>query len=144
METYFSRNASFRLVKTDFLASRNHKLFFRLLEKYFLTNPSFQLLEKDFFLLVETHFLASGNIFFHCLRYFSRNSSSWLVETHFSVQKKKYCFLPRTYFPASGKHLTYREAYLKLLSLLLEMISFNFSNISGNLSSFFGLAETYS
>ena len=49
MEKYFSRNASFRLVKTDLLASRNHKLFFRLLEKYFLTNPSFQLLEKDFF-----------------------------------------------------------------------------------------------
>ena len=58
METYFSRNASFRLVKTDFLASRNHKLFFRLLEKYFLTNPSFQLLEKDFF-FVETFYFNS-------------------------------------------------------------------------------------
>ena len=70
-------------------------------------------------MLVETHFLASGNHFFHCLRYFSRSSSSRLVETHFSVQKKKYCFLLRTFFPASGNHyLNYREAYLKLLSLL--------------------------
>ena len=41
-------NASFRVVETDFLASTNHKLFFRLVETYFLTNPSFQLLEKDF------------------------------------------------------------------------------------------------
>ena len=41
-------NASFRVVETDFLASTNDKLFFRLVETYFLTSPSFQLLEKDF------------------------------------------------------------------------------------------------
>ena len=32
----------------EFLASTNHKLFFRLVETYFLTNPSFQLSEKYF------------------------------------------------------------------------------------------------
>ena len=82
----------------------------------------------------------SGNNFLplHCLRYISRSSSSRLVETHFSVQKKKYCFLLRTFFPASGNHyLNYREAYLKLLSLLLATIFFDFSDISANVSSFF-------
>ena len=34
---------------SDFLASTNHKLFAHLVEMYFLRNPSFQLLEKDFF-----------------------------------------------------------------------------------------------
>ena len=59
MEKYFSasgnhsrffcwKNASFGVKETDFLASTNHKLFFRLVEIYFLTNPSVQLLEKDF------------------------------------------------------------------------------------------------
>ena len=37
---YFSTNASFRVVETDFLASTNHKLFFRLVETYSL-NESF-------------------------------------------------------------------------------------------------------
>ena len=89
--------------------------------------------------------LASGNSFSsqwklfssNCLRYFSRSYSSRLVETHFSFQKKKYCFLLRVFFPASGNHyLNYREAYLKLLSLLLTTIFFNFSNISANVISF--------
>ena len=48
VETYFSTNASFRVVETDFVASTNHKLFFRLVETGYLTNPSFQLFEKDF------------------------------------------------------------------------------------------------
>ena len=48
VETYFSTNASFRVVETDFLASTNCKFFFRLVETYVLMNPSFQLLEKDF------------------------------------------------------------------------------------------------
>ena len=42
-------NASFGVAETDFLASTDDKLFFRLVETYFLTNPSFQLLEKDLF-----------------------------------------------------------------------------------------------
>ena len=45
---YFSANATLRVVETDFLTSTNHKVFYRLVEAYFLTNPSFQLLEKDF------------------------------------------------------------------------------------------------
>ena len=64
-------------------------------------------------------------IFFHCLRYFLSSSSS-LVEIHFSVQKKKYYFLLTTFFPASGNH--YGEVYLKLLSLLLATIFFDFSD----------------
>ena len=66
-------------------------------------------------------------IFFHCLRYFSRSSSSWLVETHFSVQKKKYYFLPRTFFPARGNHyLNYREAYLKLYHYCFLLVETDF------------------
>ena len=64
--------------------------------------------------------------FFHCLRYFLRSSSSRLVKTHLSVQKKRYWFLLRTFFLACGKRLNYREAYLKLLSLLLATILFLF------------------
>ena len=45
---HMSMNASFPVVETGFPASTNHKFFFRLLETYLLTNPSFQLLEKDF------------------------------------------------------------------------------------------------
>ena len=63
---------------------------------------------QTLFLLVETHFLASGNHSFHCLRHFSRSSSSRLVETHFSFHKKKCCFLLRK--------------LLKLLSLLCSLI----------------------
>ena len=86
---------------------------------------------KLIFQLVET-------IFFHCLRYFLRSSSSRLVETQFPVQKKKYCFLLRNFFPTSGKHyLTHRKAYLKLLSLLLEIIFLYFSDVFANVSSFF-------
>ena len=48
MEKYFSTNASFQVVEKDFLAIEYHKIFYRLMETYFLTNPSFQLLEKNF------------------------------------------------------------------------------------------------
>ena len=54
-------NASFQVVETEFLASTNDNLFFRLVETYFLTNLSFQLLEKDFLFsgnrLLESSFL---------------------------------------------------------------------------------------
>ena len=100
-------------------------------KRIFLTKPSFQLLEEGFLFignrllyLRDLSNLANElveTIFFHWLRYFSRSSSSRLVETHFLVQKKKYCFFLRTFFPASGNHyLNYREAYLKLLSLYWE------------------------
>ena len=72
-------------------------------------------------LLVETNFLASGNHFL----LFSLMFFKELVETHFSVQKKKYCFLFRLFFSASRNHyLNYREAYLKLLLLLLATAFF--------------------
>ena len=154
METYFSTNASFRVAETDFLASANHKLFFRLVKTYFLTNPSFQLLEDFLFsgnrlpgsfpLADETvtdmsgnHFLktdlilASGNSFSSWWKPFS---SSGLVETHFSVHTEEKVLL----FTYSGNHyLNYIEAYLKLLSLPLATIFFDFSDISANVSSFF-------
>ena len=69
-------SASFRVVETDFLASTNDKLFFRLVETYFLMNSSFQLLQKhfplywrpstlldSFFLLTKTVTDVSGNPF---------------------------------------------------------------------------------
>ena len=74
-------------------------------------------------------------IFFHCFRYFSTSPSFRLVGIHFSVQKKKYCFLLITFFPAGRTHyLNHRETYLKLFALPLATIFFNFSDISANAS----------
>ena len=83
------------------------------------------------FWLVETNFL-------HWHRYYSRSPSSRILETYFSVQKKKYCFLFLAFFPASEIHyLNYREVYLKLLLLLLAIILFDFVDIPVNVSSFY-------
>ena len=137
METYFSRNASFRLVKTDLLASRNHKLFFRLLEKYFLTNPSFQLLEKDFF-FVETFYFTSQ--FFPTRR--NRHLYEWklfLTDRPYSCQWKLIFQLVETFssialgifqeilLPDQWKHIfqSRRKSivfYLELIFLLAENI----------------------
>ena len=76
---------------------------------------------KLIFCLVDT-------IFFYFLRHFS-----WSFQT----QMKKYCFLFRAFFPASGNHyLNYTEVYLKLLLLLLATVFFDFSDIFVNRSSF--------
>ena len=48
MEKYFSTNASFQVVEKDFLAIEYHKIFYRLVETYFFFFFSFQLLEKNF------------------------------------------------------------------------------------------------
>ena len=91
--------SSFQLVKTVTDMNENHFL------KTDLNSCQWKLT----FQLVET-------IPFHWLRYFSRSSLSQLVETHFPFQKKKYCFLLRTFFPASGNH------YLKLQRSLFKTI----------------------
>ena len=111
---------------------------------------------ETLFLLVKTHFLASGNHFLPLPQIFFKKffiPASGI--TFFSpeekvdrksifLQKKKY-FFTQNFFPASGKYyLDYREAYLKLLSLLLATKFFDFSDISASASSFFGLVETYS
>ena len=111
-----------------------------LKEKYFLVVET---IFFDFLARRSTVFCYSGNVFFKeflfsllenyssrkklilwlvetiscpCLRYFLRNPSSRLMETHFSVQKKTYCCLLRAFFSASGNHyLRYKEAYSKLL-----------------------------
>ena len=46
------------------------------------------------------------------------------ANTFFSPEEKVlYCLLLRTFFPAGGNHcLNYKEAYLKLLSLLCSLI----------------------
>ena len=62
IETYFSTNASFRLMETNFLACTNHfymflgttaveSFFFGLVETYFWMKLSYRLLEKDFSLV---------------------------------------------------------------------------------------------
>ena len=77
VETYFLTNASFWVVETDFLASRNDRLFFRLVETYFFNEsfiPAFgkrfclywkpsTLLESSF-LLAKTVTDMNGNHFF--------------------------------------------------------------------------------
>ena len=87
---------------------------------------------------METHFLASGN---HFLPLPQMSFKMFFIpasgNTFFSLEKK-YCFLLRTFSAASGNHyLNYKEAYLKLLSLLLATILFEFLEISANVYSFF-------
>ena len=60
-----------------------------------------------------------------------------LAVMDFSVQKKKYRFLFRTFFPTSKNHyLDFREAYLKHLLLLLTTVFFDFPDIPINGGSF--------
>ena len=67
-----------------------------------------------------------GTIFLHCHKYFSRSPSSRIVETYFSVQKKKY--YSRVFFPASGiRYSHFREACLNLLLLLFRTLFFRVS-----------------
>ena len=56
----------------------------------------------------------------------------------FQSKRKSIVFCLELFCPASGnQYLNYREAYLKLLSLLLATIFFDFSDIPANVSSFF-------
>ena len=141
--------------------------FFYLVETYFWTNPSFQLLEKDFFSLMETvtllesFFSASGNR--HCYEwkpiYKDRAYSCWwklilwlilsfvpISWNAFFSPKGYYCFLFRALFPASENHyLNYRKAYLKPSLLLLAIMFFvEFFDFPINGNGFFRLIEMYS
>ena len=107
METYFLTNPSFHLSEKDFLFIGNHWLYLRALsyspKPTWVETISYR---QTLFLLAGTHFSASGNTFLTlpqtwptlcklnrpCFRYFWRSSSSRLVEIHFIVGKKKYCF----------------------------------------------------
>ena len=89
----FFNECFIQLLQKDFLFSGNCLHYLRV----------FSYLKTDFkdrvvFQLVET-------IFFHCLRYFSRSSSSRLVKTHFSVQKKKVLVLTQSFFSCQRKSL---------------------------------------
>ena len=89
--------------------------------------------------------LASGNSFSSKQKPFSSIPSDIFQEVlhpgqwkHIFQSRKKSTVFSQNFFPASGNHyLNYREAYLKLLSLLLATIFFDFSDISANVSSFF-------
>ena len=87
VETYFWTNSSFRILGKDFLSSGKRLLYLRV---FFLIaeivtdisgsqvfkNRTYSCWWKLIFWLVQ-------NIFFHCLRYFSKSLSSQLVGTHF-------------------------------------------------------------
>ena len=84
------------------------------METYFLANLLFALL-KNYSSRWKLILWLAETILCPCLKYLSRNPSSLLIETHFSVQKKTYCWLLKAFFSASGNHyLRYKEAYLKL------------------------------
>ena len=82
---------------------------------------------KLIFWLVET-------IFFYCLRHFSRTPSSWLVEIHFSVQKRMFCFLFRAFRSCQQPLFKLESSLVKTLSL--ATVFFVFSDIPVNGSSF--------
>ena len=80
---------------------------------------------------METHFLASGNHFLPLSQIFFKKFFFPTTGTRFFMPEEKYCFLLRTLFTAGGNHyLNYREAYSKLLSLLLATIFFDFLDVS--------------
>ena len=92
---------------------------------------------QTLFLLVETHFVASGNHFLPLPRIFLKKFFIVAIGNIFFSPEEKVLFFTWNFFTASGNYyLNYREAYLKLLSLLLVTIFFNFSNISANAISF--------
>ena len=111
--------SSFLLAKTVIDMSGNHFLKTNLI---LASGNSFSSQWKPFLPLPQMFFKkffipASGNKFF-------------------SPEEK--VFLLRTFFPAIGNHdLNYREAYLRILSLLLATVFFDFSDVSATVSSFF-------
>ena len=95
-----------------------------------------QFLRTDL-ILVETDFFASGNVFLILSQIFFKESLILSIGSTFSVQKNKYRFLLRAFFPGcENYYLNYKEAYLKLLLLLLAIILLDFSDILVNVSSF--------
>ena len=82
VQTYLSTNASFGVAKTDFLASVNHKLFFRLVETYFLTIPSY--LQRIFSLLKTVYFTWE---FFP-----TRRKHQWYVWKPFLRDRPYFCY----------------------------------------------------
>ena len=128
METYFLTNTSFRVVETDFLASTNHS-FFSAWWKCIFFNESFisaigegfslywkpsTLLDSSFVLaktitnmngnhFLKTNFiLASGNHFFPLPQIFFKKFFIPASGNTFSSPGERYCYLLRTFFPASG------------------------------------------
>ena len=95
-----------------------------------------QFLRTDL-ILVETDFFASGNVFLILSQIFFKESLILSIGSTFSVQKNKYRFLLRAFFPGCENYYSnYKEAYLKLLLLLLATILLDFSDILVNVSSF--------
>ena len=101
----------------------------------------------------ENHFLktdlilASGNSFFSKWKPFSSLPQIFFKkffiqanENIFFSPAEKVLFFTENFSPASVNHYSYyREAYLKLLSLLLATMFFEFSDISANVGGFFRL-----
>ena len=106
-ETYFSANALFRVVKTDFLASTNHFL-------YIISETA----------AGESFFLSSGNVFLNESfipaigeGFFSLMESVTLLESFFSTSGNRHCYESRPTF----KDKTYSSRW-KLTFRLVETI----------------------
>ena len=92
---------------------------------------------------METHFLASGNHFILLPQIFFKEFFIPASGNTFFSPEEKVLFFTWYFFPTSGNYyLNYREVYLKLLSLFLAMIFFDFSDVPTK--QFFRLVETYS
>ena len=95
-------------------------------------------LKTDLILASGNSFLASGNHFLPLPQIFFKKFFIQANENIFFSPAEKVLFFTENFSPASVNHYSYyREAYLKLLSLLLAMIFFEFSDICANVSSFF-------
>ena len=129
---YFLTNPSFHLLEKYFLFSGNRLLYLRVLSVTDISGNHF--LKTD---LILTHFLARGNHFLPLSQIFFKELFIPARGNTFFSPEEIVLFFTQKFFSAGGKHLNYREAYLKLLSLLLATIFFGFSDIPANVSSFF-------
>ena len=92
-----------------------------LLESSFLLAETVTDLSGNHFLKTEL-ILASGNHFLLLPQIFLKKFFIPAGGNTFSVQKKKYCFLLRTFFPASANNYSnYRVAYWQQFSLIFQI-----------------------
>ena len=125
-------------METGFLASTNHKLFFRLVETFFLTNPSSELLQKDFLfsrnsLLYLRVLSILPKPFLICMETISYRQTLFLLVdpqclasgNHFFPLTQ--IFLKKFFIPASGNTFFSPE---EQVSFYLELFSLPVGNVT--------------
>ena len=138
LETYFSTNAPFRIVETDFLGSANHKLLFHLVEMYFFNESFIPAIGEGFSFywklstLLESYFLPAINVTDMSGNHFLKIDLILASGNSFSSQWKPFSSIASHIFeevlhPGQWKHIFQSRRkiivfYLELFFLLVETI----------------------